>query len=509
VVKPVTRIDALLVLAAVLVGLVHLGYPYGREHAHVAYAGREWILHGTTPYSGTYVGDGPGLVLIAGLAAIAGGGKAVALRLVSLLSVVATGVLAPYVTVPARIRAKVPASGLAALAASVFAHGYFDYWDAARGGAFFSLALVTALALVKSSLAPSRLVLAGGFAAFALLVRPAGFPLVAGVFVMLPLGRHGLRGALALAGGTVALLGLFAMVLGPHAVADGYDLLWGGRCLFDGPPRADRGAFVFTLFDAVSAYEPQSSLALFLFALGIGLSLERRDAKRIASRALVLLVGLGTVASILLVRHYFFDYEAATAFVALVASTLADDAYVASRGRARRAVRATAVLAMASLLLFAGSGFVGAAAQTTYPARLGGAIAYLQGKLDREAFDATFDRPEIGFFSAENEQITREVRTRSTEDETILVRGFEPEIYLSADRRSSSRFIVTPPLVWNNCAYRRPEWLLADRADFVRDRPKLIVAIFATPGPDAPGYFVDLGYQKVFSTPHYVLLERP
>ncbi len=504
----VRRSNAVLVALALAVGLVHLGYPLGREHAALAYAGREWLTAGTSPYNGTFVQEGPGLVLVAGIASVLGGGSGVVLRLLSVVAAVVTGVLAPYAVSDERARSRAPASGLAALGASVFAHVFFGAWDAARGGTFFSLAVVGALALGHRG--PKRANLdvagAGALAAFALALRPAGFPVVILVVLLVVARRASASRALAFVAGAAAVTGAFALALGPHAIADGYDLLWDARCLYLGPTRHDRGALFFTLHDAVSAYEPHATSALVVLGLGVGLGVARRDRARLGGHAVTVGVGVASLVSVLVLRRYFFDFEIMTGFVALVLASISDDAVAVLRGRAHRTV--VVIAAQIGLLLGAWA-FVQGLTPSAYPGRVYAAIQRLAGRTSEATWLATFDRPEIGFYLGESLTVARFVRDRTSTDDAVLVRGYEPEIYLASGRSlKKGRFFVTPPLLWPGCAYRRAEWLGEDRRVVGDARPKIVVAIVATPGPDAEGTFTPLGYDPVLRTDHYVVLER-
>lgn len=505
-VKTTRKVDAALVVVALLFGLAHVAYPLAREHAATAYAGREWLLHGTAPYAGSFVQDGPGLVFLSGVATILGGGSGLPLRLLSLVAAVVTGLVAPFVVMDASARKRVPAHGSSALAASLFAHGYFDFWDSARGGTFVAAAIVGSLALARTSRRTIGSVVAGALAAAAFLVRPTAWVLVPVVLVVVLARGPRLSRAGAFVLGVGALLGAFALALGRHGLSDAYDLLWDGRCLYLGPPRIDRGSYLFSMQDAIGAYEPHASTILVLFGCGLGYATFRRDVRRVTVRLLVLLVGGATLSSILLLRKYYFDFESMTAFVALAFACLTDDAITVFPSRARAAVL---VLAGEATFLFVGTSLLHDSLLAAYPQRTGATIAYTFGIIDKNTYQRTFERPEIGFFPLETEEVARFVGEHSQPEDSVLVRGFEPQVYLSSRRRYRGRFFVTPALVWEGCSYRRTEWLREDTSAFTAEpRPKLVVAIVALPGPDAADTFRPLGYAPMLTTAHYVVLAR-
>lgn len=501
----VQRANVVLSCLAALVGLVHLTYPLGREHAAAAYVGQEWLRHGRALYAGSFSQEGPGYLILSGAATMISGGSHVGLRVLSVLSVLATGWLAPLVVCDPRRRRRVPAAGLAALGASLFAHAYFDFWDAGRGGTFIALGVVAALAIVRVARTPWHMLAAGALAAGALSVRPTHWPLVLVVLVAAPWRAEG-RGARALYAGLGFSLTLlsFGVLLGGRGVHDAVDLLWDGRCGYLGRERLDRGATLFTMQDAIAGYQPLSSIMAFLTACGIGDAMAKRDLRRLGRRLLIVATAFGTLASVMLLRRYYFDFESLTAAFALAFAALADDC--ASMFRRSRRVVALVAAEMLALCMVQAQLNEDAPGSTFSRWRMG--AFHVIGRLDRDEYRRTFAVPELSFDPLESDQVAHLVATHSAPDDSVLVRGFEPQIYLRAHRAFAGRFFSTPMFYEPLCSYGIHEWREADVAAIRGGRPAVVVALRVPSEIDGVEPFLALGYQPVGETEHFVVLTR-
>lgn len=136
-------------------------------------------------------------------------------------------------------------------------------------------------------------------------------------------------------------------------------------------------------------------------------------------------------------------------------------------------------------------------------------IKYLQGTYDRRAFDVRFQSAAIGFFFHDSRDVGTWLEAHTTPDETVTVRGFQPEIYVVAHRRHAGRFFWTTFLTNPARAYRREEWLAEELRDFTEHPPKYVVALdFMHEGLDSAEYHEARGYTRVAAFPGYVILER-
>ncbi len=501
------RLDVVLLGVAVLFGLGHLAYPYGREHALMAYAGREWLLRGAAPYQSTFVQDGPGLVLVAGIATIVSGGSAIVLRALSLAAAVATGWLAPSLATDARTRARAPLRGIAALAASLFAHGGFDFWDSGRGGTFVAFFAMTSYVLALRPRPRASTAFACGLAASAaLLVWPASW------WFVWPAPMVGAYRTGRASGGVAALLGsmlpvgLVALALGPHASADAYELLWQARCLYLGPRRDDAMAFVTVLEDVVAVYAPVAPTLVAAFVSGCFLDLSATQRRRrFARRLAVAMLAVATVAAVHSLRRYFFEYEVLVLVVPLVVTMVVADA-VTWFGE-RRAVRTSLAATLVGVSLFAVGAYLSDWSATGIVQRRGALLAHVFGAIDGVTYRATFARDDIGFRPAELAEISSRLRTLVAPGDDVSVRGFEPDIYLRAGVHFSGRFSTTPAIQWDSCAYRRAEWIREDREGLLHP-PRWVVALDALPGLDDPSSYLAAGYVERTRTEHFVVLEK-
>ncbi len=511
--------DAALVAFAALVGAVHLTVPLGREQALPAYAARAWLFGGTTPYEGTLTLDPPGMLLLHALVAPFSESSPVPFRLLCLASALAVGLLAPLVAVPRDTPIAPGVRGLSACAASLFAHGYFDFWGSGRGGVFVALCLLGAAAvLLRDRHAVRGPLLAGALTAAALLLRPAAFP-----FVPLLLGAAwssvapsdtkvrfaGARRAGLMAAGT---LGTGALLLLPfargHGLREGYDLLWNARCIFLGEPRWEAAWWLFHAAAMWGWYEPAASPLAFVFLASGALAAVRGDRARLGRVGFIAGFAVASFTSLQLIRSTdSCETELFVGFLTLVVASISQTVAEAFPTAMRRA---QSVLLLQCIFLYAISCWEIWTPPAVYGLRWRALYRRVVGTSDAQAYLKTFDKPELSFYPAENLEVATWLRAHTAPGDPVLVRGHEPEIYLLAGRRTPGRFFSTGQLVWNNCAYRRDEWLAQDREQYTRGptRPRIVVAIVAPPGVDAAETFLPLGFVERLRTPHYVVLER-
>lgn len=502
------RIDAALIAFAALIGAAHVSFPLGREHALPAYVARAWLHDGATPYRGTLSFDGPGLVWLHALVALLGERSAVPLRLAALLSVLAVGALAPLVVVPRGAPIAPGVRGLSACGASLFAHGYFDFWTSGRGGVFVAAALLGAAAvLLRDRHALRGPLVAGALVGVALTLRPAAFP-----FVPLLLGvafsgaGRARRVGLVLVGGGLAVgLALLPIAAG-GGLSDAYDLLWDARCLFLGEPRWETFGALFFAARLWASYEPPASPLAFLFLASALRAALQRDADTFGRAVFVAGFALASVASLAVVGSG--DLAEPELLVGLVALVVASVAQELARVFPRATGRAHALFLAQCIYLYAISCWEIWTPPAVYGLRWRALAWRVTGRLDERAYLATFDRPAIGFFPAENAALAEWLRANTGPGDRLLVRGYEPGLYLLAGRTYGGRFFTTSQLAWDTCAYKRGLWRAQDREDLARIRPRVVVAIDVPSGLDAKETFLPLGYSERFRTGHFRALVR-
>lgn len=504
------RLDATLFVFAVLIGVAHLSFPLGREHALAGYAARAWLFDGTTPYSGTLSFDPPGLLWLHALVALFGERSAAPLRVAALLSVLAVGALAPLVVVPRGTTISPGVRGLSVCAASLFAHGYFDFWSSGRGGVFVAAALLgAAAALLRDRHAVRGPLVAGALVGLALTLRPAAFP-----FVPLLLGvafsgspRRGAQRVGLVVAGSALLVGL---ALAPIAYRGGlpnaYDLLWDARCIYTGGPWWETFSSLFFAARLWASYEPLSSPLAFLFLAGALRAALQRDAGRFGRAVFVAGFAGASVASLAVVGSSdLSEPELLVGLVALIVVSIAQDLALVFP---RATTRAHTLFLVQCIFLYAISAWEMWAPPAVYGLRWRALAWRVSGRLDERGYLATFAKPAIGFDPVENTEIAAWLRANTGPNDNVLVRGYEPDVYLLSGRRYKGRFFTTSQLMWKNCAYNRGAWLAQDREDIARTRPSVVVSILATPGPDAKETFLPLGYAERFRTLHFFALTR-
>lgn len=506
----VGRVDAALIAFAALIGAAHLSFPLGREHALAGYAARAWLHGGTTPYSGTLSFDAPGLVWLHAVVALFGERSAVPLRLAALLAVLAVGALAPLVVVPRGAPIAPGTRGLSACAASLFAHGYFDFWSAGRGGVFVAAALLgAAAALLRDRHALRGPLVAGALVGAALTLRSAAFPfvpLLLGVAFSGPAQGRARRVGLVLVGGGLAVGVALLPIAAGGGLADAYDLLWDARCVYLGEPTWETFGALFSAARLWASYEPVTSPLAFLFLAGALRAALQRDAGAFGRAVFVAGFALASVASLAVVGSS--DLSEPELLVGLVALVVVSVAQELARIFPRATGRAHALFLAQCIFLYAISCWEIWTPPAVYGLRWRALAWRVTGRLDERAYLATFNKRAIGFFPAENAAMAEWVRANTGPGDRVLVRGYEPGVYLLAGRTYGGRFFTTSQLAWDNCAYKRGAWLAQDREDVARTRPRVVVAIDAPPGLDAKESFLALGYRERFRTEHFFALVR-
>ena len=509
-VKPrLARVDAALFAFAALIGAVHLTTPFGREHALTAYVARAW-LHGATPYRATLSFDAPGLVGLHAFLALLGNHGAVPLRVAALLAVLAVGALAPLVALPRGTTLAPGVRGLAACGASLFAHGYFDFWTSGRGGVFVAAALLgAAAALLRDRHALRGPLVAGALLGVALTLRTAAFPfvpLLLGVAFTDPAGgaQRARRVGLVLAGGGVAIAFALLLIAAGGGLSDAHDLLWSARCVFLGEPRWE--TFGAALFSARlwATYEPVTSPLAFVFLAGALRAALQRDAAAFGRAVFVAGFALAAVVSLAVVGSS--DLSEPELLVGLVALVVASVAHEIARMFPQAVKRAHALFLAQCIFFYAISCWEIWTPPAVYGLRWRALARRVTGRYDQRAYLATFDARALGFFPAEQWELAAWLRANTGPGDNILVRGYEPGLYLFAGRRYEGRFFTTAQLTWPNCAYKRGAWLAQDRDDLARTRPRVVIAIAGAPGLDGEESVRSEGYEVRFRTAHFVAL---
>jgi hypothetical protein len=122
-----------------------------------------------------------------------------------------------------------------------------------------------------------------------------------------------------------------------------------------------------------------------------------------------------------------------------------------------------------------------------------------------------------GFFDADNllfsyrisKQMGDWARAHTEPSDTIVVRGFEPVVYVVADRRAPTRFFWTSALFKQGWAYKATAWEEEDHAALLRNPPKVVFALGITHDwIESAEYFERMGYVERTRFGNHIALER-
>jgi hypothetical protein len=181
---------------------------------------------------------------------------------------------------------------------------------------------------------------------------------------------------------------------------------------------------------------------------------------------------------------------------------------VASRELADRIGDGRRALVIASATLVALFLLTGAPAKR-YASEHINLLSYAVGKKSHDDYARFFDVPGLTFSYYISEQMGLWVKDRTSASDTIAVRGFEPVVYIVADRRAPTRFFWTSALLAKGWAYNARTWIEEDRAALLRAPPKYVFALGTThEGLDSAEYFEALGYVERARFGNHIALER-
>ena len=505
-------LDIALGLVAFAFAAPSLGYPLGRDHGLRLFVGRAW-LEGRAPYKGTWDQDPPGLYLFSILESALFGGGPASIRIGELLVAPVLGILCAQLALRARVgsaAARLPAPdgvcGFAMLTVSVVYFGYFGFWDTAQGELVAVTALLAGLYLVlerpfRGAVSP---LLAGVLTGAAVTMVPTAATFAIVPLVALSTGSRGSRRrALAafVLGAAAPIALVTALLASKGALSDAYDLLYDARCLYR-PSTLTLHTAVARAVEGYALMKPTSAILTAAVMLGAAFWTWRAMPDRRRGYLLALVLAACACASLVLRgKFYFAHWALITGPSALVASVVALDV-VAWAAAKRRAIVLLAAHALFTYSLSAGSG--------EWLDRSLLAARRAIGAASPEDVDAAFRIDAISFVEIERSQVARWLRDNTAAADDVAIRGFEPDLYVLADRTYRGRFFFTLPLTTSACDYRRGEWLFHYDEEIARLRPRWVVARAAVhEGPDSAEFYAALGYTTRVTTGGFTVLERP
>ena len=156
-------LDALGILAAIVLALPSLAFRFGRDQAIFHYIGREWWRHGTLPYRDAFDLKPPAIYVVHALTCGALGTAESAIRAVEIGVVIATGIGAALALPRGPLR-QPGTIGVGALLASGWYYTNFDFWHSGQVESWEGLCLIAAVAIASRPLRHWRVPLAAGVA---------------------------------------------------------------------------------------------------------------------------------------------------------------------------------------------------------------------------------------------------------------------------------------------------------------------------------------------------------
>jgi 4-amino-4-deoxy-L-arabinose transferase-like glycosyltransferase len=498
-------------------GAISLWFPFGRDQGLYAYVGREWLQHGSIPYLHTFEQKTPAVFLLHALSVAIFGDTMAGIRVLELVATAMLGVLCAELARPIDRKRTPGMIGAGIVVANVLYYGFFTYWDTAQCELPCGVAAIASLWAVERIRSERRAYVVGGvLAGIAFVTKP---PVAALLLVTAwaaarralrhrtTVSRESARDAGAALGWTalgaaVAPSVLFFYFAAHHALDAAKDVLVGANGYYVAHEKGF-SSLAGALEQLTDRYDPRrpvvAILTVALVAIPMLGDMPRAERWWRASRSWALL--LAAFAGVA-VQQKFFPYHWSL-FVGPLAllATSALDGFVATHRRG--------ALRLAAAIAVFGAGY----AVDWYGARQWGSSAravalYATGRMDRERFLDHFPTPP-GPRLYDAEQVGIWLYDHTTPEETVAVRGFDPEMYITAHRRYGCRFFWTLFLTMPSRAYRRPEFLAEDRACVETTLPAYVVATTsAHDGPDSPEWFAAWGYHAVFARADFTVMAR-
>ena len=510
-----------LVLAAVLFALVSLSYPHGRDQATHGYIGLRW-LEGKIPYRDTFDIKPPGVFFAHTFAYAVFGESMFALRALDLLaSVLPTGLVLAFATLPKDAVKAVRNRHVVRVAAfhTLIYFGTFDYWCTGQSETWCCVVASVAIhsAATESSRTRARSAFVQGLALGGMLLfKP---PAVVIVLACIAFVLHAQRphdrslgawvrhistfGALSAAGVGLIVGPVLAYFALHQSLGAMFDVLVVTTARY-----AKTGSSAASLVDSIGEifmmFATFNGLPLLLLAGAVVRSKSPGTTESARRRyRLGLLVFAGGVVAVGAQRKFFLYHWvlAVPALTFLAGSALADlHETIGTTGTERRFLPSQVTVLALVLLLVGGDG-------TDNVLRVASLLPELASAPKLESLDPAFVDP--GHYHVdEYRTIARHVARISSANDDVLVRGFEPQIYLLAGRRYHGRHFWS--LFVSGSVFSQPERFRdEDCRTFLSAPPKVVVAFNSDRPPiEAGPTYVRMGYRKVADVSVFVVLER-
>lgn len=508
--------DVVVGIAATLLTLPTLLFPFGRDQGLYFYVAREWVERGAVPYRDVLDHKTPGIYFLHALAILLFGAKESSIRILEAIGVLGFGFLAASSMTrvgdahPRGIR------GFGMLTAVLLYFGFFDFWSSAQSEVWYAgvgIAAVWAARRIRSvELATvTSCILAGavpvikppglGFAVVALVVlflRVRKEPLLSGRRVRFRLASIAATGLVAIPGLVLAYFGA------TRALPAMRDIVVGANAYYVKHEVGAVGSLFAHYKYVLWVFLPFTPVFLGSALVHLGRALRRRDLALAENEAIGLgFVAAATAAVTVQGKFYFLHWGC----FPLALAFLACAAYVRISSLTRAEAWAPVSAAAFMTLGYVSTAWISNAA-TVQRDTLNAEYRYLSGQYDLPTFQARFQVAPIGFFYADSYALGKWLESHTAPTDTVTVRGFQPEVYAVANRHHHGRFFWTTFLVNPARAYKREEWTAEDARDLREHPPRYLVALTDVhDGLDSPEYYETRGYRRVTTFPGYTVME--
>jgi hypothetical protein len=497
-------------LAALLYGAPTIAYPFGRDQAIFYYVGREW-LRGRMPYRDAFDMKPPAIYALNALAILVFGEHQWGIRIFDVVAVLAIGGLAARIVAHSRREEQSWWGPISLIAVALYVSS-FDFWDTAQVEIFESLALLGGFYAASAAKSRRRATLiSGALVAVACMFKPVA--LLPG---LVPLGIVAAREWRSAPSGRwrAALLASLEFMLGGTAIvatvlvyAAAHSIL---RELLDVVPYVahymrHKGGGVDPLEWTRRVWLQQEGLFTFAIAVAFALAVRARDDQDARPRQDSLLAGAllaGSVASVI-VQWKFWPYH----WVVTIAPAVLVIAFgFAEAMRSARLPTLVAVWALAVVSFAGGPSWI-ANRNTSSHWVAKQTWSYWFGWIEREEYLASFINEHVDYAYAPEEHVGELIRSHAQPGDELIVRGFEPAIYVVSGLGSPSRFASDSHITDPSVSYRRAEWLrLHEQECWGRSRPRFVVTFVAR--TDDVASIKAKGYHELAIVERFVVLER-
>lgn len=511
--------DAAGLLLALVFGLASFVYPFGRDQGLYYYVGREWALRGTIPYRDVFDHKTPGIYVLHALAVKVFGQVMWGIRVIDLVGVVAMAfVVAWLAAAPGKPITK-GAVGRAALFVTLFHYGFLNFWDTAQSELHYTMLGCLALAAAQHAVPERRaLPFVSGLAlGAALVMKPPVMWVGLGAVIVLGVRLRERRADVKAIARAAASFGLGAFL--PLALTLAYfakhgalaamkDIVVGANGYYVSHEHAKNP--VADGVDAVQGYLAHTSPigALVVAAAAVAYAIAKRtgddETRATYGRALGVTAAC-FVCVAMQMKFYLLHFTPMIAPLALLGVHASESA---SRGLEKLGFSARAARFAPWLVVLAG--YFSSLQGRFWVEQQLAVSRYLSGKDDRQWYLHRYSFADTHFDYADSEWVGLWLKEHTREDEPVLVRGFQPEVYASAQRRYPGRFFWTLFLTHPARAYRREEYLAEDEKALAEAKPKYLVARRDYPDVDASNvaYYQARGYRPIVERGYFVIMER-